>query len=118
MAGGLQVALIAWDVVQEVRGTVAMMMFIMEEAIQAAMMAQYLATKYELLDKVEEINKFVEEDLVTPLLELSRHKVAMAAYPLQYAYEAFALATKTSLDFYKVLLEEIKRRKEEEERQR
>ena len=102
--------LIAWELVEDVRGTSMMMMFILEEAIQTAMMGMYLASKEKMVNQMEDLDRFVRYYLSDSLLDLSRHGVVgRAAYPLGIAYEAFALATNRALDNYRNLVEKWKK---------
>jgi len=106
----LVIADIVWDVVEDIRGTIAMMMFILEESIQTAMMAQYLAFKENMLDDAWDINIYIMQNLQNPLKELASSGWAKAAYPLNQAYESFADSTWEALSIYRRMI----RKKQEE----
>lgn len=105
MLPALFVATIAWDIIQDIRGTVAMMMFILEESIQTAMMAEWIATKEGLLSEALDLNSWIRTYLSNQELKLSESAFANAAYPLNHAYSLFAQATNQSLDIYKEVLQ-------------
>jgi hypothetical protein len=99
-------ATIIVDIIQDVRGSVAMMMFILEESIQTAMMAEWLATKAELWPEALELNSWIKQYLADQLEGVSDASWAYAAYPLNHAYKSFALATLQSLEMYKKIINE------------
>ena len=104
MPAGLFVAGIAWDIVQDVRGTVAMCMFILEEATQTAMMGEWIAIKEELNEEAIGLNLWISQYLAQQLLDLSGSAFANAAYPLNLAYGMFASATFKTLEIYTALI--------------
>ena len=104
MPAWLKAASIIWDVVEDLRGTAAMMMFIFEEAIQTCGMALYLAVKEGMWRQASEVEAFERYYLAESLLDLSTHWAANAAFPLNRAYEAFARATLKALDTYRDLI--------------
>jgi len=100
MAAGWFFAGIAWDIVQDVRGTVAMCMFIMEEATQTAMMGEWIAIKEQLWHEAIDLNLWISQYLAGELLALSDSWAANAAFPMNKAYSMFASATFKTLEIY------------------
>jgi len=94
------VGAIMWDVVKDVRGSIAMMMFILEEAIQSVGMGMWIAHKEKDWARVVELANLNKTYLISPLLELSRSAWAYAAYPLGLSYEKFAVASMASCKMY------------------
>ncbi len=103
MVAGFFAAGIAWDIVQDVRGTVAMCMFIMEEACQTAMMGEWIAIKAELWHEAIDLNLWISQYLAGEGLALSDSAFANAAYPLNKAYVMFFSATLNTLEIYTAL---------------
>ncbi len=97
---------IAWDIIQDIRGTVAMLMFIMEESIQTAMMAEWIATQNGLYYEALDLNQWTRQYLAQELFNVCDSAGALAAYPLNLAYTTFAMSTFESLNIYKKLLEQ------------
>ena len=95
---------IGWDIVQDVRGTVAMCMFIMEEATQTAMMGEWIAIKEEMNEEAIDLNLWISQYLATQLLQLTDSPWSNAAYPLNLAYGLFASATFKTLEIYTALI--------------
>lgn len=100
MAVGLFVAGIAWDVVEDIRGTVAMCMFILEEAAQTAMMGEWVAMKEEMWEEAIDLNMWISQYLASQGLELSDSPYANAAYPMNKAYVMFFSAIYKTLSIY------------------
>jgi len=103
MAAGMFVAGIAWDIVEDIRGTVAMCMFIMEEATQTAMMGEWIAIKSELWHEAIDLNLWISQYLAQEGLDLSSGAFANAAYPMNKAYQMFFSATLKTLEIYTAL---------------
>lgn len=100
---GLQllfVAGIGWDIVQDVRGTTMMLMFIVEEATQTAMMGEYIAMKEGLNSEAMQLNIWIRTYLSGQLWNLCDSNWSLVAYPLNNAYGLFAQATNKTLDIY------------------
>jgi hypothetical protein len=91
---------IGWDIVEDVRGTVAMLMFIMEEASQTAMMGEWIAVKEDLRSEAMNLNLWIRQYLTGQLYALADSNWSLAAYPLNNAYGLFALACNKTLDIY------------------
>ncbi len=100
MVGGAFLLDIAWDLVEDARGTTMMLMFIMEEATQAAMMGEYLAVKEELNSEAMQLNVWIRQWLTGQLLAFTDSNWSLAGYPLNNAYYLFAQATNKTLDIY------------------
>lgn len=90
---------IAIDLIEDVRGSIGMFMFIIEEAIQAISMACYLAYKKQQYDKVIEYANFAINELIDPAINFA-NSYGNLAYPLQYAYLAFYESSKKTLQNY------------------
>jgi hypothetical protein len=104
MGAGLFVAGIGWDIVEDVRGTVAMCMFIMEEATQTAMMGEWIAVKENMVKEAIDLDLWISQYLATQGLDMASTWAANAAYPLNLAYQMFFSATLKTLDIYTQLL--------------
>jgi len=82
-----------FDVFMDVRGAVAMFMFIIEEAIQTAGMASWIFYKEGMIDEMKENELWIKDNLATPLKEFAESPSGYIAYPLNEAYKQFAEAT-------------------------
>jgi hypothetical protein len=91
---------IGWDVVEDARGTTAMLLFILEESCQTAMMGEYLAVKEELWADAMHLNLWIRQYLSGQLLAFADSAWSAAAYPLNNAYYLFAASTNKTLDIY------------------
>lgn len=91
---------IGWDIVEDARGTTAMLLFILEESTQTAMMGEYLAVKEELWSDAMNLNIWIRQYLAGQLLAFADSNWSMAAYPLNNAYYLFAQSTLKTLDIY------------------
>lgn len=100
MVAGVFLLSIGWDLVEDARGTTAMLLFIMEEASQTAMMGEYIAVKEELNAEAMHLNIWIRTYLSGQLLAFSESNWSLAAYPLNKAYALFAEATNKTLDIY------------------
>lgn len=94
------IASAAFEVFEDVRGAVAMYMFILEESIQTASMGCYVLYKAGQLQKAAENALWTQINLANPLYEFSKGAAANIAYPLNLSYEQFALASLNTLQFY------------------
>jgi len=81
-----------FDVFMDVRGAVAMFMFIIEEAIQTAGMASWIFYKEGMIDEMKENELWIKDNLAIPLKEFAESPSGYIAYPLNEAYKQFALA--------------------------
>jgi len=90
---------IAMDLIEDVRGSIAMYMFIIEESIQAVGMACYLNYRAGKKDKAKEIAKWCLDELVTPAIDFAR-TWGYPAYPLNISYEMFYLAAEKTMRSY------------------
>jgi len=91
---------IGWDIVEDVRGTTAMLMFIMEEACQTAMMGEWIAVKEDLRSEAMNLNIWIRTYLSGQLYDLADSNWSLAAYPLNNAYALFAQSIDKTLDIY------------------
>lgn len=94
------VGLTAFQVFQDVRGTIAFYMFIIEEAIQTAGMTAYLLKKAGKTEEAKEQAQWVINNLIEPLLSFAESPTAQIAYPMNLAYKAFAEAAKKAMEAY------------------
>lgn len=90
---------LALDVIEDVRGSIAMFMFILEEAVQTAGMACYLYKKAELNEKAAELAQWIIDEILNPALDFVDN-YGIFAYPLNEAYKQFFLAAKQSMQAY------------------
>ena len=90
---------IALDIIEDVRGSIAMYMFIIEEAVQTAGMAAYLYQKAEQTQKAKETAKWVLDNLIYPALDFVE-TYGYLAYPLNLSYEAFFRAAEKTMQMY------------------
>jgi len=90
---------IALDLVQDVRGTLGMYLFIIEEAIQTVGMACYLNWKEGNYSKVIEVANYVLDEIINPAIDFCA-TYGSATYPLNIAYDVFYKAAKTSMENY------------------
>jgi len=90
---------IALDVIQDVRGTLGMYLFIIEEAIQTVGMACYLNWKEGNYSKVLEIANYVLDEIINPAIDFN-NTYGWAAVPLNLAYGVFYKAAKTTMENY------------------
>ena len=98
---------IAIDLIEEVRGSIAMFMFIIEEAIQTIGMACYLAYKKQQWDKVIEYATYAINELIDPAIEFA-DTYGNFAYPLHFAYKAFYETSKKTMENYITLANQAK----------
>jgi len=98
---------IALDVVQDVRGSIAMYLFIIEEAIQTVGMACYLNYKANRLDAVRELAKWILDNIVNPAIDFN-NTYGHVAYPLNLAYNVFYQSAKRNMETYLELTRELK----------
>lgn len=96
---------IAWDIVEDVRGSCAMFMFIIEEAVQTIGMACYLAQKKKQWNVLREYADFALYELIEPALQFV-DQYGNLAYPLNGAYKAFFEAAKKTFLQYKQMAAE------------
>lgn len=95
---------IGWDIIEDVRGSTMMLMFIMEESIQTAMMGEYIAVKEDMRSEAMNLNVWIRQYLTDQLWNLCDSNWSLVAYPLNNAYGLFALATRKTLDIYTALI--------------
>jgi len=91
--------IIAVDVIEDVRGSIAMFMFIIEEAIQSVGMACYLLRKANRVEECRNVAQWAIDNLINPALEFCK-TYGYAAYPLNMAYESFYNAAKKTFETY------------------
>ena len=90
---------VALDVVQDVRGSVAMFMFIIEEAIQTAGMACYVLYKSQKWQELKNAAQQTIDNLIIPGLDFA-NTYGAAAIPLNTAYLAFYNQSLTTFQTY------------------
>jgi len=90
---------IALDVIEDVRGSIAMFMFIIEEATQTAGMACYLYKKADMPEKAAELAQWIIDELLDPAIDFVDN-YGYIAYPLNIAYKQFYLAAKQTMQAY------------------
>lgn len=83
-----------------VRETVTFYMFIMEEAIQTAGMASYVAYKAGNIDRAKMIARHMQTELIDPLEEFAKSPAGILAFPMNLAYISFAEASRLSAETY------------------
>lgn len=90
---------IAIDIIEDVRGSIAMYLFIIEESIQAIGMATYLANRAKKTDLTKELANYAIENLIDPALDFVKN-YGTFAYPLNMAYEEFYKAARKVFETY------------------
>jgi len=90
---------IALDVIEDVRGSIAMFLFIIEEAIQTAGMACYILMRLKKYDELRDQAQWAIDNLINPALDFVQN-YGFAAYPLNLAYESFYKAAKRTFETY------------------
>jgi len=90
---------IALDVVQDVRGSIAMYLFILEEAIQTVGMSVYLMHKANMDEEVRSQAKWILDEIINPAIEFN-NTYGMLAYPLNQAYSTFYESAKRNMETY------------------
>ena len=90
---------IALDIIEDVRGSIAMYLFIIEEAIQTAGMACYLLYRMKKYDECKNTAQWVIDNLIDPALEFV-NTYGYAAYPLNMAYETFYKSARKTMETY------------------
>lgn len=90
---------IALDVIEDVRGSIAMYLFIIEEAIQSMGMACYLNYREKNWSALLETANYALENLIKPALDFVS-TYGHVAYPLNISYQAFYEATKKQMQNY------------------
>lgn len=90
---------IALDIIEDVRGSIAMYMFIIEEAVQTAGMAAYLYNKAEQKQKAKETAQWILDNLIYPAQDFTE-TYGYLAYPLNMAYDAFFKAAEQTMQMY------------------
>jgi len=90
---------IALDVIEDVRGSVAMYLFIIEESIQTLGMACYLLAKQERWNDLLDLANWIIANVINPAIDFN-NTYGMVAYPLNMAYDTFYKASKTNMENY------------------
>ena len=90
---------LALDIIQDVRGTLAMYLFIIEESIQTLGMAIYQAKKSNRTDLVRELAQYTLDNVITPAIAFC-NTYGMATYPLNQAYWIFYDSSKKLMETY------------------
>jgi len=90
---------IALDIIEDVRGSIAMYMFIIEEAIQSVGMAAYLSYRANQIDKAKEIAQWSLDELILPAQDFA-DTWGYPAYPLNESYKMFYLAAEKTMRTY------------------
>lgn len=90
---------IALDVIEEVRGSIAMYLFIIEEAIQTAGMACYLLQKAQDYEALMSTASWILNNLINPAIDFV-NTYGAPAYPLNQAYYTFYNSAKLTMETY------------------
>lgn len=87
------------DIVEDVRGSIGMYLFIIEEAIQTIGMANYLAYKAGKMERVKEIAQWTIDEVIDPAINFN-NIYGYIAYPLNQAYAVFYDAARKNMETY------------------
>ena len=90
---------IALDVIEDVRGSVAMYIFILEESIQTLGMACYLLAKEQRWNDLLDLANWIIANVINPAIDFN-NTYGGVAYPLNMAYDTFYRASKTNMENY------------------
>jgi len=90
---------IALDVIQDVRGSIAMYLFIIEEAIQTLGMAVYLLYKDNRFQEARETAQYMLDNVINPAIDFN-NTYGSVAYPLNLAYDTFYKNSKKNMETY------------------
>jgi len=90
---------IALDVIEDVRGSVGMYLFIIEESIQTLGMACYLLAKEQRWNDLLDLANWIIANVINPAIDFCNNYGAIA-YPLNMAYDTFYKASKTNMENY------------------
>jgi len=93
---------IALDVIQDVRGSIAMYLFIIEESIQTVGMACYLLTKANRKEDARDIARWAIDNIIDPALQFNE-TYGGVAYPLNMSYDVFYKSAKKNFETYLTL---------------
>ena len=85
--------------VQDVRGTLGMYLFIIEEAIQTVGMACWTLYKDNRFAEVQELAQWIIDDIIDPAIEFN-NTYGMATYPLNQAYAVFYTSARKNMETY------------------
>lgn len=91
--------MIALDLIQDVRGSIAMYMFIIEEAIQTVGMSCYILYKDEKYAECLQLAHWILNNIIEPALGFAE-TYGHAAYPLEISYKVFYQASKKNMLTY------------------
>jgi len=90
---------IALDVIEDVRGSVGMYLFIIEESIQTLGMACYLLAKEQRWNDLLDLANWIIANVINPAIDFCNNYGAIA-YPLNQAYATFYNASKINMENY------------------
>lgn len=90
---------IAIDLIEDVRSSIAMYMFILEETAQTLGMSCYLLSRNEEYERLIEMANYAINELINPAIEFVETYGALA-YPLHFAYKAFFEGAKRTFQTY------------------
>ena len=90
---------IALDLIQDVRGSIAMFLFIIEEAIQTVGMSCYLLYKEEKWAECLEVATYIKNRIIEPSLEFV-DSYGQVAYPLNISYKIFYESAMKNVETY------------------
>lgn len=90
---------IGLDLIQDVRGSIAMYMFIIEEAIQTVGMSCYLLYKDEQYQECLNLAHWILNNIVEPALGFA-DTYGHVAYPLEASYKVFYQSAKKNMLTY------------------
>ena len=90
---------VALDLIQDVRGSIAMYLFIIEESIQTVGMACYMLYKDQKYQEVMDLATWIISDIIDPAIEFN-NTYGTVAYPLNMAYGVFYESAKRNMNTY------------------
>jgi len=93
---------LALDVIEDVRGSIAMYLFIIEEAIQTLGMACYMSYKAKNMALARELAQYGIDNVINPAIEFN-NAYGFIAYPLNMAYDVFYKNAKKTFETYLTL---------------
>lgn len=90
---------LALDVIQDVRGSIAMYMFIVEEAVQTVGMSCYLLYKDEKWEECLQLATWIINTILANAIAFSE-TYGHLAYPLNMAYDTFFKSSYKNMETY------------------
>ena len=97
---------VALDLVQDVRGTLGMYLFIIEESIQTVGMACWTLYKANRISEVRELAQWIIDEIIEPAIVFNE-TYGKVAYPLNEAYGVFYESSRKNMETYLKLTERV-----------